>query len=124
MRERCCQLVARAKGSTFIHLNGTLFQAARGTCNVNLQFAVTHARHIRIYPASFGLKLGMNGIHRHRTQSGPLLFYSGTYSDYPTSYHQLWLHADQLKVCLLSFPLSYANLFEQKRSSIDVTRSL
>ena len=81
MRERCCQLVARTKGSTFIHLNGTLLQAARGTCDDNLQFAVTHARHVRIYPASFGLKLGMNGIHRHRTQSdltrefGPLLFY-------------------------------------------------
>ena len=129
MRERCCQLVARAKGSTFIHLNGSLFQAARGTCNDNLQFAVTHGRHARICPASFGLKLEMNGIHRHRTQSdltrefGPLLFYSGTYSDYPTSYHHLWLHVDQLKICLLLLSIYHVRL-TQIALSKSVRRSM
>ena len=129
MRERCCQLVARAKGSTFIHLNGSLFQAARGTCNDNLQFAVTHGRHARICPASFGLKLEMNGIHRHRTQSdltrefGPLLFYSGTYSDYPTSYHHLWLHVDQLKICLHLLSIYHVRL-TQIALSKSVRRSM
>jgi len=129
MRERCCQLVARAKGSTFIYLNGTLLQAARGTCNDNLQFAVTHALHVRLCPASFGLKLRMNGIHRHRTQSdltrefGPLLFYSGRYSDYPTSYHQLWLHVDQLKICLLLLSIYHVSL-TQIALSKSVRRSM
>ena len=127
MRERCCQLVARTKGSTFIHLYGTLLQAARRTCDDNLQFAVTHARHVRIYPASFE---GMNGIHRHKNAIRSdarvwtsFILYWGTYSDYPTSYHHLWLHVDQLKISLLLLSIYHVSLTQISLSK-SVRRSM
>ena len=88
-----------------------------------------HAWHVSIYPASFGRKLGINGIHRHRTQSdltrefGPLLFYSGTYSEYPTLYHQLSLHTGQIKICLLLWSIYHVSLTQISLSK-SVRRSM
>lgn len=51
------------------------------------------------------------------------ILYWGTYSDYPTSYHHLWLHVDQLKISLLLLSIYHVSLTQISLSK-SVRRSM